>query len=301
MSSLNVQSRPTFPALIAASEAMDRPPEAVVALNTVLRLTPVDLRELGCVARSFAPTASQLLKLCNSSIFALDRPVHSLEQAAISLGADALRSLSLAWGVVHRVGKLLTPSQAREFWQHNLAVALISERIAAWRCCCASEAYLAGFLHDVGRVPLMIVSEERHASFRNCAWRDESIQAETHAFGIDHCELGVGIASRWDFPESLLRVVGKHHQLEVKGDEPELVRIVSAAEALCSQPRFTAANGSASTRFDHDQTVLSMRLPDLDPQEITTLAEALRMELLFAQRGERPSLRRSADQVEDGC
>ncbi|HUK91432.1 MAG TPA: HDOD domain-containing protein [Blastocatellia bacterium] len=293
LSSLKIQSRPTSPALTAASEAMDRPPEALIALNEVLRRIPVDLRELGCVARFFAMPASELLKLCNSSIFALDHPVHSLEQAAISLGADALRTLGQAWGFVHRAGNLLAPSQAREFWRHNLAVALISERIAAWRCYSVPDAYLAGFLHDIGRVPLMTASQEQRAPLRNHAWRVESTQAETLAFGIDHCELGIRIARRWDFPESFLRVVRDHHQLEVEGDEPELVRIVSAAEALCSQPCSAAAEGSACSRLDHHRNVLSRRLPDLSPQEIRTLAEALTMELLFAPRGERLGLRKS--------
>jgi len=273
---------------------MERPPEVLDALNRVLRPTPVNLRQLGGVARSFARPAAQLLKLCNSSIFALDHPVHSLEQAAISLGADALRTLCLAWGVVSRVGKLLAPSQTWEFWQHNLTIALISERIAAWRCSCATDAYFAGFLHDIGRVPLMIATEERQASLKDCVWRDESVEAETLAFGVDHCEMGVRVAARWDFPESFLRVIANHHQLEVKGDELELVRIVSAAEALCLQPRFAAAKGSASTAFDHYQIVLSRHLPDLDPQDIRTLVDALKMELLFAQHGERRGLSKSA-------
>ncbi len=290
MSSVKMQSRPMSPALMAALDAMDRPPEAVWALNRILETTPVNLRELGCVARSFAMPFWQLLRLCNSSIFSLDHPVHTLEQAAISLGADTLRNLSLAWGVVHRVGKLLAPSQAREFWQHNLAVALISERIAAWRCYCAPDAYLAGLLHDIGRVPLIIASEERQASLKNHTWRDESIQAETLTFGVDHCELGVQIAARWQFPESFLQVIGHHHRLEVEGDESELLRIVSAAEALGSQPHFAAGEGSVCTRFDEYQVILSRRLPDLDPQEISTLAEALRMELLFAPHGERRGL-----------
>jgi putative nucleotidyltransferase with HDIG domain len=288
--SLKVQLRTTVPALTAASEAMDRPPEAVAALNKVLRVAPIDLKELGCVARSFAEPTSQLLKLCNSSIFALNHPVHSLEQAAISLGADVLRVVTQAWGVVHRVGKLLTPPQARELWKHNLAVALVSERIAAWRCYCAPEAYLAGLLHDIGRVPLIIASDGRERS-ENYSWPDESLQAEALAFGVDHCELGVRIAAQWDFPDSFLHAVGNHHQLETAADEPELVRIVSAAEAVCSQPGVEPAKGSGYARFDHYGSALSRCLPDLDPQEIRTLAEALKMELLFEAGLEGPRLR----------
>lgn len=271
---------------------MDRPPEAVVALNSVLRPTPVDLREVERLSRCFAGPALQLLNLCNSSIFGLDHPIHSLEQAVISLGAEALRSLSHAWGVVHQVGKLLPASQAREFWQHNLAVALVSERIAAWRCHCASDAYVAGLLHDIGRVPLMIAMQEQQGALENCSWRHESIQAERLTFGINHCELGIQIAKRWDFSESFLLAVGNHHQLEIEGDEPELARIVSAAEALCSRPLSVIAKGSAGMRFDHCQSALGSRLPDLDPQEIRILAEALKVELLFATRGERSSPRR---------
>lgn len=294
MSSVKGQSRPMFAGLELAADAMDKPPEFVDALNKVLRPTPVNLRDLGCVARSFAMPAAQLLKLCNSSIFALDHPVHSLEQAAISLGADSLRTLSLAWGFVHQAGKLLAPSKAREFWQHNLTIALISHRIAAWRCYCASDAYLAGFLHDIGRVPFMIASEEGQGSLKDCVWRDESIEGEMLAFGVDHCEMGVRIAARWEFPESFLRVVGNHHQMEVKSSEPELVRIVSAAEVVCSEPRLALAKGSACTRLYHYQKLLSSRLPDLDPQDIRTLAEGLKIELLVADCGEPPDLRRPA-------
>lgn len=293
-----MQSQPMFPGLKTVLEEMDRPPEVVFALNRVLRPTTVNLTELGCVARSFELPVSQLLKLCNSSIFALDHPVHSLEQAAIALGADALRSLSLAWGIVRRVGRLLAPPQAQEFWQHNLAVALISERIAAWRCYCSPDAYLAGFLHDIGRVPLMIAGEQLQMSMKNYAWRDESVQAETLAFGTDHCELGARIATRWEFPESLVRVIGNHHRLEVECVEPELVRIVSVAEAVCSRTRFPSAKGSTCTRLEYYQTVLSRCLPDLEPQETRTLAEALEMELRFATHGERPDPARFASSAD---
>ncbi len=222
--------------LEAALRAMSAPPPAVAALNDVLGTSPIDLLRLGGIARSYPTAAAQVLKLCNSSIFCLSRPASSLEQAVVSLGAEVLRTLSLAWGLVELAGKYLPPVQAQAFWQHGLTLALFSERIAERIDYPVAEAYLAGFLHDIGRVPmLMAATPGKHGSATDFLSADGSLEVEVRDFGIHHGELGRRIGVAWSFPEPFVEVFARHHDCDEITEEIELVRMVSAAERFCSR------------------------------------------------------------------
>jgi len=252
-----------------ALQVMSTPPLAITALNNVLGTSPIDLLQLGRVGRSHPAAATQILKLCNSSIFCLSHPVSNLEQAVVSLGAEVLRTLGLAWGLVEVAGKYLPPVQAQAFWQHGLTLALVSERIAERMDYPVAEAYLAGFLHDIGRVPiLMAAAPEKHRAVIDLTGLSESPEIEVGEFGVDHCELGRRIGVAWGFSEPFVEVFSRHHG--ETAEETELVRIVSAAERFCSR--------QATVTGSEDNTCL----PDLEIAEGMSLAEVLEFEFLQA-------------------
>lgn len=281
-------------ALSTALEVMATPPPAAMALNEVLGAGPIDLHRLSSVGRSYAGPTAQILQLCNASIFSLSHPVASLEQAVIALGAGVVRTLGLAWGLVDLVGKHLPPAEAQPFWQHSLTTALLSERIAGWVDYPITEAYLAGFLHDIGRVPLLMAAAQtqKRLAFRKFA--REATGLEMRQFGVDHCELGRQLGIAWGFPDLLVDVFGQHHELSYDAAEPELVRIVAMAERFCS--RQAAVSGSAETfHLQTEHTPLAdpdeqsrncatpnAYFPHLDIAEGGSLAEALEFEFLQA-------------------
>jgi putative nucleotidyltransferase with HDIG domain len=273
--------------LAAALQVMSTPPPAVVALNTVLGTSPIDLQQLGCIGRSHPAAATQILRLCNSSIFRLSRPVSSLEQAVVSLGAEVLRTLGLAWGLVDFTGKYLPSTQAQAFWQHGLTLALLSERIAERMDYPVAEAYLAGFLHDIGRVPILVATTRRKHSCRtgNSTNDGDCPEIELRNFGVDHCELGQRIGMAWGFSEAFVEVFSRHHGSGETAEETELVRIVSAGERFCAQ----AASGSQDAyhrihrgRNGKRLQLFNTCLPDLEMAESLSLAEILEFEFLQA-------------------
>jgi len=269
--------------LSAALDAMSVPAPAITALNQVLGASPIDLKQVAAVARAYAAPTAQVLKLCNSSIFSLPRPVVTLVQATISLGAGVLQALGLTWGLVERARMYLPPAVAQPFWQHSLTVALLSERIAERMDYPVTEAYLAGFLHDIGRIPLWIAAVRQNPeSATTLGSAAECTATETRRFGADHCELGRRIGTAWQFCDSFLEVFSLHHQPPT-GDETELVRIVTTAEEFCSRRAATLEN-KASCRPEvgqRDQEAPG-RPPGLEAPEGMSLAEALEFEFLQA-------------------
>src|SRR5581483_11769790 len=89
-------------------------------------------------------------------------PRLSIEQAAILLGTERLRTLVLTCSVMQFAGKYLPKDQLMGFWQHSFLSALLSERIARQVDYFEKEqAYLGGLLHDIGQLPMwMLVAEE---------------------------------------------------------------------------------------------------------------------------------------------
>ena len=275
--------------LEAALQAMSTPPPAIVALNDVLGTSPIDLLRLGSIGRSYPAAAAQILKLCNSSIFCLPYPASSLEQAVVSLGAEVLRTLGLAWGLVELAGKYLPPVQAQAFWQHSLTLALLSERIAERMDYPVAEAYLAGFLHDIGRVPmLMAATPEKISSTSDFAGSGESPEIEVRDFGVHHGELGRRIGVAWGFSEPFVEVFSRHHGCDELTEEIDLVRIISAAERFCSRQAAgdkDLSGGLHPGRSGRNAQLLDACFPGLEMAESMSLAEVLEFEFLqSAQR-----------------
>jgi putative nucleotidyltransferase with HDIG domain len=171
--------------------------------------------------------------LCNSALFGLRRRVISIEQAAVLLGTERLRTLVLTCSLMQFAGKHVPGAQLMSFWQHSFLTALLSERISRQVEYFEKEqAYLCGLLHDIGQLPLSILVLEEEAKKRRLPppdWLD-NIEIERDYFGMDHCKVGRWMAVAWNFMPSYVDVFEYHHAPERAQHDPYLVGIVAAAD-----------------------------------------------------------------------
>lgn len=94
---------------------------------------------------------------------ALRSRVISIEQAALLLGADRLRNLALNSSVLEFASKALPELEMSSFWQHSFMAAMLTQYLAQRRRHFEKDqAYIAGLLHDIGRIPQwMLVTEDK--------------------------------------------------------------------------------------------------------------------------------------------
>src|SRR6267142_5434702 len=150
--------------LYVLSKGLPTLPNYVLDLNALLSSQSVDLKKVGAVIRTDPSLSAQVLRLCNSALFGLRRRVISIEQAAVMLGTERLRTLVLTCSLMQFAGKRLSNEQLASFWQHSFLSALLSERIARQVDYFEKEqAYLGGLLHDIGQLPLWILVLEEEA------------------------------------------------------------------------------------------------------------------------------------------
>jgi putative nucleotidyltransferase with HDIG domain len=234
--------------LTVLSKGLPTLPQYVLDLNALLSSASVDLKKVGAVIRTDPSLSAQILRLCNSALFGLRRRVISIEQAAVLLGTERLRTLVLACSVMQFAGKRLTGPQLSTFWQHSFLCALLSERVARQVDYFEKEqAYLGGLLHDIGQLPLWIVVMDEEARRRPLPpepWPDD-LAIERDYFGMDHCKVGRSMAVAWNFMPSFIDVFENHHQPGRAQHDPYLVGIVAAADRfLMAQEAESAADGS---------------------------------------------------------
>jgi putative nucleotidyltransferase with HDIG domain len=278
--------------LSVLSKGLPTLPNYVLDLNALLSNASVDLKKVGTVIRTDPSLSAQVLRLCNSALFGLRRRVISIEQAAVMLGTERLRTLVLACSVMQFAGKRLNGPQMAVFWQHSFLCALLSERIARQVDYFEKEqAYLAGLLHDIGQLPLWIVATEEEVKNRPPPppdWSD-NVPVERDYFGMDHCKVGRSMAVAWNFMPSFIDVFEHHHHPDRAQHDPYLVGIVAAAdrflltqEATLAPPAADAPQTSpAATALENEEpTFLQDCLPLLSESERTAVVELLQTEYI---------------------
>lgn len=133
------------------------------------------------------------------------------------------------------------PVSVRQLWEHMLGCALVAGRIAVdVDCTIAQQAFVAGLLHDIGRVLLYQHWRDRFLEAMTVA-REKQIppaEAETLALGRNHLEIGAHWAHTQNLNPWLSAAIGQHHLVYpslTDLDEPQrkFIAIVQLADLLC--------------------------------------------------------------------
>lgn len=185
--------------------------------------------------------AADVLRLSNSASAAGVTRTASVQEAVTRLGFTRVKSLVLGAATATLLTRRLSGYglSGQELWDHAVITASLSRYVAeSTRYPDAEEAYVAGLLHDIGKLVLDQYVRAGHAviidlmRMKHCTlW-----QAEEQLFGMDHGAVGGLLAARWQFPLPLAEAIRCHHWPTLARVRPELAAIVNIADALPARP-----------------------------------------------------------------
>ena len=197
------------------------------------------LAEIAEVVRRDAAIAARILSIARSPYYNRGRVLDDLGQCLAVLGTRTVRRIALNQAVLDLFGRFQGGGKAdlSAFWCHALLAALLARQLAEhFDYPRAEEAYLAGLLHDVGRLALLAALPEAYAPLFEAGLDEASLLAQERTrFGIDHAEAGAWLAERWQLDLLFCDSLRYHHEpVERVSDAHPLVRIVALADRLGS-------------------------------------------------------------------
>jgi len=191
-------------------------PQVFAALQGIANDPLSSLADMAQIISHDPGLSSFLLRLANSAFYSFPGGVDSVFRAAQLIGMREILSLAAA----KAVSGLFNESPRKDlleverFWRHSVACAILARALAkrAGRTE-PDRAFMAGLLHDVGKILLVIAEPDMCEASLLLARQSGLIlyEAERRTLGFDHAELGASVLKRWVLPQPLIEAVQHHH------------------------------------------------------------------------------------------
>jgi HD-like signal output (HDOD) protein len=237
-------------------------PNIILKAREIIEDSGSSLKDLAAVIEHDQAIVARVLALANSAYYGLSGLVSSIQHASILLGQKTLGELITIAASSQFLSKKLQGYQLNPgaLWKHSLAVALGSRIIAEkknseW----AEDAFIAGLLHDAGKIILDPYIVERKKAFNKILKNGHPnfFEAEKQVLGFDHCEVMSRAARFWRYPEAQSAAIRYHHYPSRVGNS-ELAFIVHLADYTAKEAGFKSGNHHVSQ-------------PEIDPQALSYL------------------------------
>lgn len=174
---------------------------------------------------SDASIAARLLQVANSPLYRGTNAISNLQSAIARLGAPLVRNLvtSLILKQLFQTKSPVLKQRMQTLWEHSTHVAAISHVLARKLTRLKpDEAMLAGLLHDIGTLPILMKAENTVELTQDAAALDDLIDKL-------HAPVGRLILETWKFPAELVTVAAEHENLTRVSDQVDYTDVVTVA------------------------------------------------------------------------
>ncbi len=201
--------------------------------------------------------SAKILQLVNSAFFGLRRHVGSPADAVMLLGVDTVRSLVLTMQTFSQVGQSeINGFSQQTLLSHSVCVADIAKAVATAEGMTGTDvenAYLAGLLHDVGKLVLAAKCPDAlaRAISEARALGITGEESERRAIGASHSEVGAYLLGLWGFESPVVdAALHHHHPRNYACDHFSVVTAVHIANAFVSAE--SGITGADDLNVDHE-------------------------------------------------
>jgi HD-like signal output (HDOD) protein len=203
--------------LVSQIESLPSLPSLYVEIMEVMRSPASSVQKVGeIISRDISMTA-KILQLVNSAFFGLCRHVSSPAQAVSLLGMEIVKALVLSVQIFSQFDQAKLDGFSLEgLWDHSIRSSVFAKAIAKEEGkgqYMIDDAFMAGMLHDLGKMVLILNLPERYGEALDVARGENRFlwEVELEILGATHAEIGAYLMGLWGLPSHVVEAIGFHH------------------------------------------------------------------------------------------
>jgi HD-like signal output (HDOD) protein len=200
-------------------------PEVAFKVREAVNNTNAAAAAIAKAVSSDASIAARLLQVANSPLYRGTNAISNLQSAIARLGPPLVRNLvtSLILKQLFQTKSPLLRQHMQTLWEHSTQVAAISHILARkFTRLKPDEAMLAGLIHDIGVLPILVKAESHPELLADEAQLNDIIDRL-------HPAIGRLILEAWKFPPELVAVAAEHENLTRISEQMDYTDIVTVA------------------------------------------------------------------------
>ena len=248
-------------ALVNSTIDLPTMPEVLVKLNTVMTDPETSAEDVAKIVSVDPAVATNILRIVNSAYYGLQVRVSSVSLAISVMGFSMTKKVALKAAVFSALGKRrqkVAHFDPSSFWKHavfvGVAARVLADASGRFDDMHPEDAYIAGLLHDIGKIILMEKAEDRYgkALRKSVEQGRPEVEVELEELGFTHADVGSVLAIKWSLPEDLDIAIRYHH---APGRDPyhrSLSSLIHLADQLAWRAQTPSTVGTTPAPLDHD-------------------------------------------------
>ncbi len=187
---------------IKQSKNLPQLPQVMLRLIKACNNEKTSIEELTTIISTDPSLVSRLLQIIGSPYVNLPKEVNSIKTAVVYLGIDTIRNIAISTSAMHffKMSKAVKTFDSIAFWYHSYKCAVIARQIAEENGYSnPDEFFLAGLLHDIGRLVLIQNFPEDYKTILETSDTEKQILlSEIKLFDTDTPQVSAWLFTQWN-------------------------------------------------------------------------------------------------------
>jgi HD-like signal output (HDOD) protein len=236
-------------------------PEVALKISRAVQSEDSDFRQIAAIVQADPVISARIVQVANSAMYAGVSRVESVQNAITRIGLQTTRAIVMT--VVLK--NLFSPEspvirkRMRTYYEHSIRVGAISHALAArLQDFDPEQAFLAGLIHDIGVLPLLIHADRR---------KDLNQNADVLEHVISELVGTVGgtLLKQWEFEPQFVTVALDAEKWAREVEVADYCDIVQVAQLQCSMVGGSNADGPPLNELP---AFTRLHLEEIDPIKV---------------------------------
>lgn len=241
-------------------EEVDLPslPEVALRVHRAVNDPHQNLRNLAMEIQTDPMIAARVVQVANSSLYHTTQHLDSIHSAISRIGVKTLQTIvmSVVLRNLFKPKSHLVHKRTRMFYLHSIRVGAISQILARHLSGFDPDhAFLAGLLHDVGVMPILILAEQR----TDLASNPEMLETVIQKLGG---MIGALLLRQWGFSGEMLTVAEEAQAWQRQRQTADYCDLVQIAQLHC---HLVGGNIIDAPPMNELPAFMRLHLAEIDP------------------------------------